>query len=131
MQLRRISPSAARYSIDSGMYQMAKKPTVALLVICLIATASANAAKRSHLPMNATKLLRLLDTAVAAQDTPKVARIVRTLVVLGHHGKRAIRQRLKRDADASTPHILVALSRMSPEMRILAKPLLTLSLIHI
>lgn len=103
---------------------MTKVASVTLAVICTLTALPAHANKRSHLPMNANKLLHMLDEATASNDAPKVERILRTLVVLGHHGKQAISKRLRKAPTSSTKHILVALSRMGPDMRILAKPLL-------
>jgi len=103
---------------------MTKSASITLAMILLLGI-SAKAQKRTHLPMHGGKLLALLDTAIKTGQSEEAARVVRTLVVLGHHGKRAIAKRLKHPEDTATPYILTALSRMQPDMRLLAKPLLS------
>ncbi len=97
----------------------------ATLLVMLSAAPRAIASNRAPLPMQAEKLLLLLDDAVDSNDQPRVHRIIRTLVVLDHHGKKAIRKRLHEPHTPSLRHVLTALSRMTPNVRRIAAPLLS------
>jgi len=97
-----------------------------VVALCLtFISASASAETRDKpLPLKASSLLKHLDRAIAAGDEPRIERVLRVLVVLGPRAKRSLKRELRRDS-ARLPHLLDALGRMAPEMRLMARPLLS------
>lgn len=111
--------------LGTGCDGMAQKLLIGVIGLALCAsTALAKPPRGKHLPLDGAKLVTHLRKAVKAKNAKEVERTIRVMVYLGKRTKKVVKAELAKDNNPILPHLLEALSRMAPRMRMLARPLL-------